>query len=75
MLLEWKASRPRVEDVQERSNTVFNRYPCGVLGAKDALCREMRRLRVRKHFLITQNVHGAIFDFTPLTFILPNEYR
>jgi hypothetical protein len=62
-----------------KSYQKFIHFPkTGILSTKDNLCRVMKKMKVIKQLLFyidLQMIYGSIYDFTPVTFILPNEYK
>ena len=66
--LEWRASRFRPSEYAAATSArLINHFPnTTAITRKDNLVRNMRRM---------QHVHGAIYAFTPTTFLLPTEYE
>lgn len=65
--LSWKNQRHKPSEYRAgKSYQKFNHFPkTADLGMKDHLCRMLKKMR---------NIHGRIFNFSPLTFILPSDY-
>jgi hypothetical protein len=66
--LNWRASRFKPSEYAAATSVrLVNHFPSTTaITRKDNLVRNMRRM---------QHVHGAIYAFTPTTFLLPTEYE
>mmetsp|Transcript_39275 Transcript_39275/g.100664 ORF Transcript_39275/g.100664 Transcript_39275/m.100664 type:complete len:410 (-) Transcript_39275:11-1240(-) len=65
--LLWKTGRFKPSDYRHADPCQrLNHFPkAGVIARKDTLIRNLRRMK---------HTYGSVYDFFPLSFILPNEY-
>ena len=66
--LHWKTNRFTLSEIEAAVYPMqrVNHYPkAAEITHKDVLSRHLKRMAV---------VHGAIYDFVPVTFVLPNDY-
>mmetsp|Transcript_34924 Transcript_34924/g.39604 ORF Transcript_34924/g.39604 Transcript_34924/m.39604 type:complete len:645 (-) Transcript_34924:111-2045(-) len=65
--ITWRQTRPTVSEVKyNKPYQWFNHFPkSGTITRKDNLSRHLRKMK---------GIYGQIYDFSPLTFMLPSEY-
>ena len=65
--LFWKNGRPKPSEFANgKPYQRYNHFPkTSVICRKDSLCRILRKMKA---------VHGGIYNFFPVTFMVPNEY-